>query len=218
MKSIESLENYMKVNLPNLTISMPLFYNSEIGIRFEIGDSNIDYFEEKTKYMNGVYMKSIVLFEEVFNPNTDIYIVVNASRWIDDEIDENKEKEKLHKYIKNKELYNTIEGIKLSYIYKDNDDEDESITFRYCLDCKLKDIKYRELLKSIGNQDMGIKPSFYDEVYFINKNENIIYHLYDDRGLDIVSSKAASIKHIYDKYNKWILDYDRKRINKTFLK
>lgn len=58
-------------------------------------------------------------------------------------------------------------------------------TIRYCLSCKVKDIDYKRLLKSIGNQDMGIEPSLKDEVFFINKNSHIIYQLYDDRGLDI---------------------------------
>ncbi|MPN35793.1 hypothetical protein SDC9_183295 [bioreactor metagenome] len=42
-------------------------------------------------------------------------------------------------------------------------------------------------------------------------------HLYDDRGLDIVAYDKATLIPIYNKLNKWILEYDRKQIDKMFI-
>lgn len=39
---------------------------------------------------------------------------------------------------------------------------------------------------------------------------------YDDRGLDIVASERETLKSIYEQYNKWILDFDRKRVEEIF--
>nr|WP_255476694.1 DUF3885 domain-containing protein [Mucilaginibacter sp. AK015] len=40
--------------------------------------------------------------------------------------------------------------------------------------------------------------------------------MYDNRGLDILSSNIDYIKPHYTKFNDWILDYDRVKINHIF--
>jgi hypothetical protein len=216
MDSIKSLEGYFKDQFPDLLIRKPLFYNSKIGIRFEIGCPKIDYLDNN--YIKFVYIRSIMLFQEIFFPDTDIFLVVNAHRWIEDNVDELQVKYILKEYLKNRDLYNKIDFIKLPYIYQEEDEEILITTYRYCLSCKVKDIDYKRLLQAIGNQDMGIEPSFKEEVFFINKDSNVIYNLYDDRGLDIVSNTASTLEKIYTEYNNWILDYDRKIIDQIFKK
>ena len=214
MRNIESLNKYLKDNFPDLQLCKPLFYNSKIGLRFEIGCPDIDYLDKR--YLEFVYIRAIMLFEELFYPDTDIYLIVNTHRSIEDMEDENNMKDIIEMYLKDKDKHDKIDLIKLPYCYQEEDEEVLSITFRYCLSCKLGDIDYKEILKAIGNQDMGIEPLITDEVFFINKNNHIVYHLYDDRGLDIVANRKITLKKIYKKYNKWLLDYDGKIIDKTF--
>lgn len=38
--------------------------------------------------------------------------------------------------------------------------------------------------------------------------------MYDDRGLDIISTDQETLRLIYKKHNDWILDYDREQIDK----
>lgn len=52
------------------------------------------------------------------------------------------------------------------------------------------------------------------EIYFININRSIIFHIYDDRRLEIISTNKEEIRPIYEEYSKWILDYDRDLIDK----
>lgn len=218
MDNIKFLDKYLEDNFSDLLLRKPLFYNSKIGIRFEIGNPDIDYRDKK--YMEGVYARSIKLFEKLFYPDTDIYLVANSHISNENIEDKNQAKELLRGYLINEKMYGEIECIKLPWIYQDEDDDEELLinTFRHCLSCKVKDVDFKRLLKAIGNHDMGIEPSFHDEVFFINKNSHIIYHLYDDRGLDIVSNKVSTLEHIYMEYNQWILDYDRKTINQIFEK
>ncbi|TGE31087.1 DUF3885 domain-containing protein [Desulfosporosinus sp. Sb-LF] len=42
-------------------------------------------------------------------------------------------------------------------------------------------------------------------------------HLYDDRGLDIVSHDKNTLMPLYQELNEWILDYDSKRMDEMFL-
>lgn len=216
MDNIKSLENYLKDTFPDLVLRKPLFYNSKIAIRFEMGYPDISYLDKR--YMGFVYVRSIMLFQELFRPDTDIYLVVNAHRWIEDKADEAQVKGLIKEYLRNKELYSSIDFIKLPYIYQEEGEEILTDTYRYCLSCRVKDIDYKGLLYAIGNQDMGIEPSFKDEVFFINRDSHVIYHLYDDRGLDITSNRISTLEKIYREYNDWILDYDRKTIDEIFKK
>ncbi|MOA57505.1 hypothetical protein D3C78_1816990 [compost metagenome] len=84
------------------------------------------------------------------------------------------------------------------------------------IDCKVRDVDYQNLLKAICNQDVGIKPSIYHDVFFLNLDRGVIYHIYADRGCDVISSSIIELKDIYTKFNEWILDYDRESIKKTF--
>ena len=72
------------------------------------------------------------------------------------------------------------------------------------------------MLKAICNQDMGIRPSTFHRVYFININKKTIFHVYDDRGCDLLAARPETIKDVYNKFNDWILDYDRNQIDQVF--
>ncbi len=45
---------------------------------------------------------------------------------------------------------------------------------------------------------------------------NIVLHMYDDRGMDLVASSREALQGIHDAYKPWILEYDRDRIGSTF--
>ncbi|WP_342572261.1 DUF3885 domain-containing protein [Paenibacillus sp. FSL R5-0749] len=54
-------------------------------------------------------------------------------------------------------------------------------------------------------------------MYFINISKKTIFHIYDDRGCDVISASREELVDIYSEYNDWILDYDRDKINNIFL-
>lgn len=216
---INELNKYMKEKFNNIELKGALFYDAQIGIRFEIGWEGFRISDKS--YIEYVYVRSIMLFEELFSKDTDIYFVVNFHedfeniQWRDKK---EELKNNLKKYFNNKMVGNKIEFIKIPYIYYDDASDDDMYTLRCVISCKIKDINYRKLLKAIGNHDIGIYPKFDGEVFFVDKNKDIIYYLYDDRGLDIVANKTSTLEPIYKRYNSWILDYDRHRINMIFKK
>jgi hypothetical protein len=61
-----------------------------------------------------------------------------------------------------------------------------------------------------------ISPYVTQLIYFIEPKEEIIFYMYDDRGCLIHSNKAEKISHLLLKYNSWIVDFDRKKINEIF--
>lgn len=97
------------------------------------------------------------------------------------------------------------------------------VTHRFVLPCKMSDIRYHSLLKAISYEDFyhpeqilkGF-PRYGIDLYFINKTRKMIYHLYDDRGCDVIASDKEDLYLLYETFNEWILNYDRDEIDKVF--
>lgn len=84
-----------------------------------------------------------------------------------------------YRYVK-KSLLFRVKHQELPYIFPEDDEGDSYKTHRFTLNCKTSDFKYILLLKAICNQDLGLKPSIYHRVNFININRKTIFHVYDD--------------------------------------
>lgn len=210
------LNGYMLETFPNLELRPPLFYNGDIGIRFKLG-VNYDYnnIYENCPYLEGVYNRAITLFQSLHSKTDDIYIVVDVNDFADGETF----KHKLNifsKYVKEKSDLFKLQKNTIPYVFPEDDEDGLYKTHRFTLKCKVSDLKYIPMLKAICNQDMGIKPSIFHRVYFINVNKNTIFHIYDDRGCDVLATSPNTIRDMYHTYNDWILDYDRNKIDKVF--
>lgn len=72
------------------------------------------------------------------------------------------------------------------------------------------------LLQEIIRADIGGINAFASNVYFADTHNVILFHLYDDRGADLVAADKELLRPIYEKFNNWILDYDRETINAIF--
>ena len=75
------------------------------------------------------------------------------------------------------------------------------------------DVLFREIIWG----DLGGVLAFTSSVYIVDVENHVILHLYDDRGLDIVAYEKNTLSPLYKKLNEWILDYDRKEIDRVFL-
>lgn len=75
------------------------------------------------------------------------------------------------------------------------------------------------MLVAISNKDFNRKPSLnaHDECFFIDMKNGIILNQYDDRGLEVVSTSKDTLLPLYQNHYNWILKYDLKRIDETFL-
>ncbi len=82
----------------------------------------------------------------------------------------------------------------------------------------IKDIKYRKLLKAIANQDFkGLVPNInqdynFSEIYILNRTKNLLYHLYDDRGLWVAFNNNEDFVRFSKKYNHLILEIENEGV------
>ncbi|PLS01807.1 DUF3885 domain-containing protein [Neobacillus cucumis] len=209
------LSHFINKNFPNLELRPPLFYSWDIGIRFELGvEWKREYDFPDNPYILGSYKRAITLFKAVHSPTEEILVVLDVN-----DFDKGKtirhQLKNFSRYV-DKSLLFKLEHQVMPYIFPEDDEEGTYKTHRFSLNCKTSDFKYIPLLKAICNQDLGLKPSFFHRVYFININKKTIFHVYDDRGCDLLSTSPETIKDMYNRYNDWILDYDRNDIDKMF--
>ena len=95
-------------------------------------------------------------------------------------------------------------------------EEDEE--FNHIFLCwELNEFNPDKLLQEIILADLGSGNHFLtSSVYFICSDDNVMFHLYDDRGADLCAEKTENISHIYHDLNNLILEYDREKIDSIF--
>lgn len=181
-------------------------------IRFELGIPG-QWRISQAEYLNTVYQKAIAVFEKSHDPEDDIFFLV--LKYVSSYKKNRYKKVKVFdRYIKGKKLRNKLHVLKTNWC--DSDYDEEQVTYSYLLKCKSSELNYRQLLKAIAHTDFLIHPYISDQCFFINTTKHTIYHMYDDRGLDLLGESKESIKDIYNSYSKWVLDYDRKAIDESF--
>jgi hypothetical protein len=78
-------------------------------------------------------------------------------------------------------------------------------------------INYKRILRAIMHRDFwNRRPRIDDYVYFVNTSRNMILHMYDDRGLDIIAPQVDDLRPIYQTRKDWILDFDSAAIAQMF--
>lgn len=160
-------------------------------------------------YFLSVYENAINIFEDLFSPSDSINLVHVVYVY-------NEPYKKTNIIKKFSSL--TIDELSCfkEYIKKNGDDNILCEEFSY--KCSIKDIKYKKLLKAISNQDFkGLVPNInqnhsFSEIYIINNTKNLIYHLYDDRGLWLAFNNNEDYERYSKKYCHLILDLDNEEV------
>lgn len=204
------------MNIDEIKIQKPLFYNNKFALRFEIGDTNIPISANKIynkKYFFEALKRAISIFEATFSKGDNITFVCQNYAF-----------KKSGRIRKNGFLLKQIKSSNIVFtkhrdIYMDDLLSCKNCYYRRATISKLnlQQICYKNILKSIINQDFIDKsPSTSQECYFVNNSKNLILNLYDDRGIDVMATKKETLQSLYKTYNSWILNYDRKRVDETF--
>lgn len=63
---------------------------------------------------------------------------------------------------------------------------------------------------------MPIYPSAPVLTFLIDLSSSTMLHVYDDRGMDVISDDPAKLQVLYVEFADWLLDYDRERMAKMF--
>jgi hypothetical protein len=212
------LNDYMSATFPGLRLSPPLFYRWPIGIRFELGKE-----EAGSTYNEVALRRACSLYEAVFGPSDLAFVVSGLARNVT--LSKDASRSRSGRYRRHRP---TVFQLSRRYslglrgpagrerLASEEDDLREIITFRWT-EIAARRINYQFILKAKANANYySRRPSTDDRIYFVNRTRNIILHMYDDRGMDLVAASRSDLQTIYDEHKSWILDYDRKRMVETF--
>src|SRR5690625_3418871 len=183
-------------------LEKPIYYTAPVGIRFEIGGEEDVYIKKgirRKEQPNPVYVNRAV--ERAFT----IFHALPKKDWLlrIDLYDE-------------KEIKETIKRLQIvepqEKVLNEFELDGEKIT-HYELYWSLNAIDWREetIIREITLADIGRINCLASSVYLLHPNEKILYHLYDDRGLDVVAKDQRKLYPLYETFNAWILDYDREQ-------
>ncbi|KMK94883.1 DUF3885 domain-containing protein [Rossellomorea marisflavi] len=209
--------NYLHEHFPGLTLEPPLFYSWPTGLRFEIAKPGSEHLDKDNLEQMGERTTS--LFKAVFEQDDDVILVTDLLGLSDSSLPKTNI---FLKYIKDKDVRKKLRVERLDRRF---DEEDETVTHRFSLQCKAGDIRYRPLLMAICHEDFNHPTRILKnrwnigiDIYIVNITKHLIYHLYDDRGCDIISAEKDTLLPLYHSASPWILEYDREQINEVFMK
>ncbi|MCM3758514.1 DUF3885 domain-containing protein [Sporosarcina aquimarina] len=216
-----SLQSYMDHHFKGLTLAPALFYSSYPAIRYEITNPTISLNDPVEIQLKQAFHRSITLFDEVFRGTDEMMLITDVHTSLSNSYLRKKPLNVYLKYVKQRDV---LTGLRHEVIPDPlEEEENQRVIHRFSLLCKKGDIRYQQLLQAICYEDFAHpstilknNPSSGVEVYFINVTGNLIYHLYDDRGCDILAADKHDLRFLYETYNDWILDYDRNVIDETF--
>lgn len=77
--------------------------------------------------------------------------------------------------------------------------------------CKVSELKLEPLLKTLLHKDFrSLSPqlrkmhcTFAPDLFFINVRTKCIFHIYDDRGCEIMNSDVKLHKEIAERFKEW---------------
>lgn len=209
------LPEYMKTRFPGLQLGHALFYSWTVGIRFEL---NADHWPN-VKW-DAVLNRATTLYRSVFKPG-DVGFIVSGHEWEFEHKDRRTGKmPELRNSVfalSRKELLGLhgIAGRKRITTYQDRVTKIIS-TYRWT-EIEARHIGYEHIMQALMHRDFPSKqPRVGDLVYFVNQTRNIILHMYDDRGLDIIAPEISDLRPIYEAHKDWVLAFDRLAIDQMF--
>lgn len=210
----QEYRQFLNESFKGLTLKQPLFNNWNFGLRFDLqfGETNTDeYFKEVTR-------RACTIFQTAFDSSDEIFLIFMDYKY---------KRRKIRFSNFTFKQITSLKKIEPSYskaisIY----DPSDRFDIRNIAIIKLtaERINHKNILSAIGHSDFPPRQPSLDhnrplsnkEIYFVNINKKLIFHMYDDRGLDLISADKETLKPIYKKHKDWLLEYDRKQIDKQF--
>lgn len=195
----------MGENFSGLEIKVPLFYNWENGLRFDlqVGDTDTE------EYFKEVNRRSTTLFRASFSKTDKVFVVLNQYKF-------KRSKIRFSNY-----AFKQIAGLEkgeVDYLTVKQLYEPADVWNRAIAKAVTERVNYQYILKAIGNTDFSREPRINSEIFFINIDKKLVFNMYDDRGLDIVAKDTETLRPLYIEFNNWILGYDRNVIDQNMKK
>jgi hypothetical protein len=175
------LEAYLRRKFPSLVLEGNLFHNWSFGLRFELG---LERFRER----------AAALYESAFSL-TDSCVVISQD-W----------HEKMPRAYPVFSLPQAFPLTDVGALQRlDGTDSDGQNFVLQWLQVPARSFTYRAIFEGIANADHAQTPAISSAVYLLNPSTNLLLHMYDDRGLDIIAADKKPLIRLQREFKRWML-------------
>jgi Domain of unknown function (DUF3885) len=195
---------WIATRFPGLTLGAALLYRWPVGIRFELDDQS-----HREPDFTGIANRATSIFREAFQAE-DSMVAVSLKEPVEALTPiRSGESTGLFEFIAEHFPNSTVQTESASM-----ETEDGIATLQWA--ALPSSIEVGAIFRAIGNIDFARLPKITDRVFLLNVSRDVILHMYDDRGLDVIAANPTSLLALYKSHNAWILEYDRARIDAIF--
>lgn len=179
---------YLSEKFPSLSLGGGLLYRWRFGVRFELG---IKRFRERAPK----------LYESVFSAS-DTCVVVSQD-WPRNKLSPTAASRYFPLFL----LPRAFDRVRLPAAQRfeltETADDDSVLEW---VQLPARSFSYKAIFQGIANHDHASTPSVSSRVYFLNHANDILLHMYDDRGLDVIAATSEHLMRIRREFPDWVLD------------
>ncbi len=206
----------MEKTFPEVALVPNLYKQWDTGVVFELGKDlyqfKRDTDELNPEYFQSVYLQAKAIFNALFAPKDDIFLVTNIYQYKDFKRMSDKKLKIYNRYVKSKAVRQSLKQVILPFSFEADEEYLDKCTSQFSLECRTKDVHFSLLIKAISHQDFPpLKPRLQNpygledpDVFFVNRTKNIVFYMYDDRGCEVIAQNIEAIRSLYDTYRNWV--------------
>lgn len=174
----------------------PFFYTTPLALKFEIGPAEEAETLPRKVYLNRAYARAVELLEQASSAYD--YVILSLLRQEDRDIDS---------YLWHFTSKFNFDKCPEPELIEVEDWTGEVLVFeRYLFPVADQDLK--ALLREIIKADHGGFNYLSSSVLFLSSKDKVLYHCYDDRGVDIAVVDDDKRRQLFTDCQDLLLDYD----------
>ena len=207
----QEYRQFLTTHFPGMSLQKPVFYQGTYGLRvdLQVGETNTD------EYFRHVITRATALFEAAFTPDDQVLLLVRDYKY-------RRRKIRFGNFV-HRQLRGLAKG-EPTYTTTGAFYDPSRVWNQELMRLPAHRIAHQQLLTAIAHADFpprtprftGRGPWQGPELYFLNLDRALVFHMYDDRGLDLIAGDRQTLRPLYEQFNAWLLDYDRARMDLMF--
>lgn len=201
-----NVTHFMHMHYGDLLLTPALFHEVKHRLHVDLGDETYQLNDDGTLNMyrfQSAYTHVAQLFSQLFQQDDEVLIVMNSYP-----IDRTKTTypNVFRRYVNAQHKRYTLRTHSFYWALDDDDVYVQQMT----LACRVAELKWQPLLQALIHKDFRkLQPqlrckhnAYAPSVFFINVRTTCIFHVYDDRGCEIMSANATLLDQIkpYTRY------------------
>lgn len=198
------LKKFMEEHYKGLELSLGFYHKWDVGIHVELGDDDAINQKLNMPKFHIEYQQISEIIPLLFKKTDDIIVVVNS---YPNETKKTVYPNFFQRYVKDQKKKYSLHLQEFNSKF----DEDDIFVQQMELYCTVADLKLELLLKTCIHEDffsenprLKRKNCIYaPDVFLINVNTNCIFHLYDDRGCEIINTDIEFHNELKDYFKEW---------------